>query len=272
MPELPEVETIKRELAPHLKGEIIREVVIRRKEIVGFPKIQLFKQKVIGKRIKEVERRGKYLILRLSDGSRLIFHLKLSGRLFLIDGEESPKHERIRFLLNQRNLSFVEPRMFGRVFLVEGEVPRVLKGWQELGPEPLSRAFNQSFLGEKLRGRKGKIKSLLLDQRIGCGIGNIYADESLFLARINPERTGGSLTQEEIARLVRAIKKVLRKAIRHKGTTLSDYFRPDGKEGGFQSLLRVKDREGEPCLVCGELIQKIRIGNRSTHLCPRCQR
>lgn len=272
MPELPEVETIKNELHPFLKEKVIRDVVIKRKEIIGFPTSKVFKKELIGKVIKEVKRRGKYLILELSDGSKLFFHLKLSGRLILGYGNRDLKYERLRLVFNKRILSFVEPRMFGRVFFVRGKIPEVLKGFQELGPEPLTIDFNRRFLEKKLNGRKRKIKSILLDQRIGCGLGNIYTDESLFLAGINPERSGGSLTPIEIGKLVRSIKEVLREAIRYKGTTLADYFRPDGKGGNYQMRLRVKDREEEPCWKCGTLIKRIKIDNRSTHFCPQCQK
>ncbi|MEO0117136.1 MAG: bifunctional DNA-formamidopyrimidine glycosylase/DNA-(apurinic or apyrimidinic site) lyase [candidate division WOR-3 bacterium] len=272
MPELPEVETIKRELSPFLKGEKIRDVIIKREEIIGFPSVRVFKRELIGKAIKDLERRGKYLIFLLSDGSRLLFHLKLSGRLILHQEKGELRHERLKLVLNKRNLSFVEPRMFGRVFFVRDRFPNVLKGFLELGPEPLAKDFNESFLAKRLKRRKGKIKSILLDQRVGCGLGNIYTDESLFLAGIHPERSGVSLMPFEIRKLVRSIKKVLKEAIRDKGTTLSDYFRPNGRGGNYQLRLRVKDREGKPCRRCGTPIERIKIGNRSTHFCPQCQK
>lgn len=272
MPELPEVETIKNELSPYLRGKKIQGVVIKRREIIGFPKKRVFKQDLIGRIITDLKRRGKYLILELNDGQRLLFHLRLSGRLFWDKENGGLKYERMRLVLNKGSLSFVEPRMLGRVFLIQREIPRVLRGFQELGPEPLEKGFHHNFLQERLKIRKGKIKSLLLDQRIGCGLGNIYADESLFRAGIHPERRGDTLTAEEIKNLVRAIKSVLREGIRCKGTTLSSYQRPDGKTGGYQERLRVKDREGEPCLVCRTPIQKIKISGRKTNFCPRCQK
>jgi len=275
MPELPEVETIKNELVPYIKGKRIKDIVIKRKEIIGFPNHKSFVKKSKGKKIINIRRRGKYLIFELNNGNKLLFHLKLSGRLFLIN-DLSPdcelKYERLRLVLNHQGLSFIEPRMFGRVYLIQKNIPKQLKGFQELGPEPLERDFNKTFLKAKLKNRKGKIKSLLLDQRIGCGIGNIYADESLFRAKIHPKRSGATLSDDEITRLVRAIKICLKAAIRYKGTTLSDYFRPKGIGGNYASHLLVKAREGKPCFICGTLIQREKISNRSTHFCPRCQK
>ncbi len=281
MPELPEVATIKNELLPHLKRKRIKDVIIKRREIIGFPNSRTFKRNLKGRVIRDIKRRGKYLIFNLDNGSQLIFHLRLSGRIFLTNAvtrdsaskaRDILKYERIRFVLTGKNLSFVEPRMFGRVFLVKDYIPEVLRGFKNLGPEPLEKEFNTQFLWGKIHHRRGKIKSLLLDQTIGCGIGNIYSDEALFIARINPERRGNTLTKKEVANLVKAIKMVLREGIRYKGTTISDYLRPDGKVGGYQKRLRVKDREGKPCALCEMTIQKIKISNRSTNFCPKCQR
>ncbi len=273
MPELPEVETIKRELLPRIRGRVINRVLVRRREIIGFPTLLRFKRSLLGRKITGGERRGKYLILKLDDGKRLVFHLKLSGRLLLVSSGTEVKHERIRFRFSNSKVAlvFVEPRMFGRVYLVGREIPRVLKGFAELGPEHLTKDFNFLFLKERLAKRKAKIKPLLLDQRLGCGLGNIYADEALFSAKIHPLRAGASLTRFEVKRLVRSIKKVLKEAIGYKGTTRSDYFRPNGRGGGYQWRLRVKDRAGEPCFVCGAKIEKIKVSNRTTHFCPRCQ-
>jgi formamidopyrimidine-DNA glycosylase len=191
-------------------------------------------------------------------------------------GTSPLRFERIRFdLSGGRSLIFVEPRMLGRVYLVEdGKLPPVLRGLQEMGMEPIHPEFDYRYLRAKLKGRKAVVKGLLLDQNVTAGVGNIYSDEALFRAGIRPTRAAGSLKPAELKRLAGALRDVLQDGIKHMGTTLSDsrYRRPKGMPGGFQKHLMVFDREGEPCRKCGEAIRSCRISNRTSRYCPKCQK
>lgn len=231
---------------------------------------------MVGRRIDRLDRTGKYLVLRLGRDRDLVFHLRLSGHLEVVFGSRKPEYERIRFrLTGDRALSFIEPRVLGRVYAVRSsDNPPALAGMRRMGPEPISAAFTCEFLAEQLGGRRATIKSLLLDQRVCCGVGNIYSDEALFRAGIRPHRRSGAVRRVEVGRLAVALRGVLRDGIKWCGTTMGDgrYLMPDGAEGRFQERLAVFGREGEPCRKCGSVIRRARIGNRSTHYCPTCQR
>ncbi len=275
MPELPEVETISRHLSPLLAGRLIQRVIVRRDDIVGFPSPALFRREAKDVKIVRIYRKGKYLIFSLGNNKILVIHLRLSGHLRLVRRREIPKYERVRFVLdNSFVLSFVEPRVLGRVYLVsDSEVSKVIPGLAKMGLEPLDNRFNVQYLAGKVAGRKAKIKSLLLDQRVCAGVGNIYSDEALFYAGIMPTRPGGSLTREEVKRLSKSLRHVIKKALRAMGTTMTDgrYIQPDGAAGTFQNQLMVFGREGSSCPVCGEKIKRIKISNRSSYYCPKCQ-
>lgn len=275
MPELPEVESIRRHLAPFLVGRRIKNVLIRRRDIVGFPSFERFQRQLANKMIKGIGRRGKYLIFDLTENKSLIIHLRLSGHLRLVVKDEVLKYERARFVLdNGKVLSFIDPRVLGRVYLVaDGVLPPVLNGLKRIGLEPIEKGFTAEYLSNHIKGRRAKVKSLLLDQRICSGVGNIYADEALFLARIKPTKPAGELKRNEIIKLVQALRQVLKDGIDYSGTTISDerYFLPDGAKGKFQTRLMVVGREGLPCRVCGREIRRIKIGNRSSYYCPCCQ-
>jgi formamidopyrimidine-DNA glycosylase len=278
MPELPEVETIRRELEPLLNGRRIQAVRISRADIIGWPAPKQFADGLTGRRILRIARSGKYLILRLDrPGLALVIHLRLSGHLKVMS-RRAPvqRFERIRFTLSGgKALIFIEPRVLGRVYLVdEAKLPPVLKGLQALGLEPIHPGFDAKYLKGKVGHRTASIKGLLLDQSIAAGIGNIYSDEALFRSGIRPTRPAHKIRRHEYPRLARALRDVLRDGIRHMGTTMSDarYQRPKGMPGGFQRHLMVFDREGRPCRVCGTVIKSCRIGNRTTRYCPRCQR
>ncbi len=275
MPELPEVETISRYLSPLLVSRLIQRVIVRRDDIVGFPSPALFRREAKDVKIVRIYRKGKYLIFSLSNNKILVIHLRLSGHLRLVRKREIPKYERVRFVLdNSFILSFVEPRVLGRVYLVsDSEVSKVIPGLAKMGLEPLDNRFNVQYLAGKVAGRKAKIKSLLLDQRVCAGVGNIYSDEALFYAGIMPTRPGGSLTREEVKRLTKSLRHVIKKALRAMGTTMTDgrYIQPDGAAGTFQNQLMVFGREGSSCPVCGEKIKRIKISNRSSYYCPKCQ-
>lgn len=274
MPELPEVETIKNELKPFLINKKFIGVKLVNKKIIGYPKPKDFLKKIINKKIFDIERKGKYLTFKLSENYNLTFHLRLSGRLIYNENlEDKVKYIRIKFLFNKGALLFSEPRLLGRVYLYSADkLPKSLSSLNNLGKEPLMPEFNFQYLKSKIKNRHTNIKSLLLDQRIACGVGNIYSDEALFCAKIHPKRKGSSLNDEEIKKLVKCLKKIIKLAIIKKGTSISDYLRPDGKIGSFQKYLKVFRKEGEKCVRCNEKIMRIKINNRSSYFCPNCQR
>jgi len=274
MPELPEVETIRRELMPHVINHRINRVKVHRPDTVGYPDAKTFAKELTNKRIIDLERRAKYLIFRLNNNHSLIVHLRLSGQLRIENGIEPLRFERVSLFLSEgKRLAFVEPRVLGRVYLVEnGKYPDVLKGLKNLGLEPTSSKFSYEYLKSKLQGRKGIIKSLLLDQSIAAGIGNIYSDEALFLARIIPTRRANTLTNDEIKKLAKTLRTVIRAGIKYKGTSVSDYLRPDGSEGHYQMRTYVFDREGEKCRHCPGIVLATKISNRTSRYCPKCQR
>lgn len=277
MPELPEVETIRRELKPVVLNKKIIKAKIFRPDVVGYPSPKDFEKEIKGKRIRDLSRRAKYLIFKLNSKTELIIHLRLSGQLLITDADKHRiiKFESIRFNLSDNTiLAFVEPRVLGRAYLVQnGKYPNVLKGLKELGLEPIDKKFDFEYLYSKLKGRKAPIKNLLLDQSIAAGVGNIYSDEALFLAKIHPLRRANTLTKNEIKRLTQTLREVIKAGIKSKGTTVSDYLRPNGSEGRYQFRSFVFDREGEPCRVCKTTIKFVRIGNnRRTRFCPKCQK
>jgi formamidopyrimidine-DNA glycosylase len=245
MPELPEVETIKRELGPKLVGRTIRGLTMGWEGCVDRPAVASFYDQVVGRRIEEVGRRGKFLVLTLSGGKSLLVHLRMTGSL-LVEDPAAPQetHTRLSFHLDDgKELRFVNVRKFGRLYLVDD--PNEVLG--DLGPEPLAEGFSLADFRALFRNRRGMVKPRLLDQRFIAGLGNIYVDEALFRAGIHPRRTAERLTSDELDRLYHAIREVLREAIAHQGTSRSDYVRPDGSEGTFQERLLVSGRAGQPC-------------------------
>lgn len=261
MPELPEVETIARMLEPRLLGRRIRRVRILSPEIVEGDAGRLA-GRLRGRVIQQLSRRGKYLLVRL-DGAVLTLHLGMTGRLRW-DGRAGP-HTRAIFVLDQGRLLFDDPRKFGSLEAGDAPSPRLAK----LGPEAL--AISARELAARLRGRRAPIKTLLMDQRVLAGVGNIYSDEALFRARIHPLTPAGRLSLAEVKRLHRAIRRVLREAIAAGGSSVSDYVNADEEPGWFQLEHRVYRRTGRPCPRCGAPIQRVVIAQRSAHFCPRCQ-
>jgi formamidopyrimidine-DNA glycosylase len=278
MPELPEVETIRLMLQPLLAGRRIVRALVRRRDIVGFPGLRGFERGLAGRMVAEIGRRGKYLVVRLDHGADLVVHLRLSGHLEVVGRSEEVKYERVRFELDSgKALSFAEPRVLGRVYLVQRDkYPSELAGMMKMGPEPIHADFDAEYLGERLRGRTAPVKNLLLDQRVACGVGNIYSDEALFRAGIRPLRRAGRLAKAEVDRLAQALTEVLRDGIKWCGTTLADgrYQLPEGGAGSFQKRLAVFGREGERCRRrgCEGVVRRLRVGGRSTHFCPVCQK
>lgn len=274
MPELPEVETIRRELRPKVSGRKIVACTVLRKDIIAFPEPGRFCRGAIGETIEDVGRKAKYLVLELSHGKRMIFHLRLSGTMIVTPLEQEPvRFSRLVLRLTDCLLIFREPRVLGRAYLLRpGEVPPNLKGYYRLGAEPISEEFDQAYLRARLKHRKGRVKTLLLDQNICAGMGNIYSDEALFRAGIRPQRRACRITDKEMARLARELKQVIHDGIDNFGTSVADYHRTDGTDGGFQNYLCVYGRENEPCRKCGAKIVYTKIGNRGTRYCPKCQK
>lgn len=269
MPELPEVETIARGLRKPLVGREFTGIRVGWKNLIARPAVKEFKRRIVGQKILAVKRRGKYLVFALSGGGSLIIHLRMTGQLLIKNsGDELDRHDHLIFELDDgRELRFNEMRKLGRVYLVDDE-DEILGS---LGPEPLDDDFAPADFAALLFGRRGMIKPLLLNQRFMAGIGNIYADEALFTARIHPERRADTLTSEEIERLYSAIRQVLRQGIENSGTTLSTYRDAEGREGRNQEYLEVSRRAGQPCPRCGTPIERTVVGGRGTHFCPKCQ-
>jgi len=270
MPELPEVETTCRGIAPHVEGRAVSDVIVRNHQL-RWPVPRGLKQKLTGHKIQSVSRRAKYLLLTFEHGT-LILHLGMSGSLRIIDASAAvEKHDHVDIVLdNKRALRLTDPRRFGSVLWTRDD-PGQHELIAHLGPEPLSDDFNVEYLFQCSRGRKSSIKQFIMDGKIVVGVGNIYASESLFLAGINPKRQTGKVSHERMTKLVEAIKQVLAAAIEQGGTTLRDFVGGDGKPGYFAQQLNVYGREGEPCRVCGTAIKQFVQGQRSTYHCTKCQ-
>ena len=278
MPELPEVETVRRGLSPVMEGYVFDRVELRRPNL-RFPFPDDFAARLEGETITRFGRRAKFLDVELSSGERLLMHLGMSGR-FTIDGESQgefvsdtggiAKHDHVIFHMSSgHRVIYNDPRRFGFMELVAvGETPERLK---TLGPEPLSNSCNAPDLREKLRGKKSKIKAALLDQRIIAGLGNIYVCEALFRARISPTRAAGRLTVAETESLTGHIKDVISEAIEAGGSSLRDFAQADGDLGYFQHNFDVYGREGEPCKVCASPLKRITQSGRSSFYCSACQ-
>jgi formamidopyrimidine-DNA glycosylase len=268
VPELPEVETIKSELSPHIIGNRFTGVTICDAKPVRQPSVEEFRKNLIGKRIISLKRRGKYLIFQLSGSVALVIHLKMSGALLLNSGQ-ADRHTRVIFHFdNGSQLIFTDRRRLGSIWLTENE--QLITG--KLGPEPLTPEFTAETLTKRLHKHKAPIKAVLLDQTFIAGIGNMYADEALFAARIHPLRKANSLSSQEIENLHKAIVGVLRSAIDGKGASVDTYKRPDGELGTAHSNFSVAHRGGKPCPICDTPIQRLAIRNRGSYLCPNCQK
>jgi len=264
MPELPEVETIARKLEPDLVGRTIKEVDLRWLRTLAAPSPKKFREQIKGQKIREVTRRAKYFILRLSDFDLLI-HLRMSGDLYVKNGTTEPeKHDRLIIKLSgNKSLVFNDTRKFGRVWLTAD--PQEVLG--KLGPEPLGRDFTPQWLYTSLQKKHRQLKPLLLDQTFLAGLGNIYTDEALHIAKLHPLGMSDSVSLKQARALHEAIRKVLKEGIRRNGASIDWVYRG----GEFQNYFRVYDREGKPCIVCGTQIQRLVVGQRGTHVCPRCQ-
>jgi len=270
MPELPEVETSRAGIAPYLEGQRIRRLVVRQPRL-RWPVPATLPEVLKNEQIQTVARRGKYLLIHVATGQALL-HLGMSGSVRILPlGEPAGKHDHLDLELESGYLlRLTDPRRFGALlWQPEGELHPLLAS---LGPEPLSEAFNVEYLVARCRGRRTAIKALIMDSHVVVGVGNIYANEALFLARIDPRRAAGRISRERLARLVAAIKEVLARAIAQGGTTLRDFVGGDGKPGYFKQQLHVYGKAGEPCSHCGSILKEVRLGQRSTVFCAVCQR
>lgn len=274
MPELPEVETTRRGILPHLQQQQITRVVIR-DDRLRWKINQNFAQLAQNCIIQNVQRRGKYLLLACHSAATqgyILLHLGMSGSLRIVDADTpAQKHEHVDLMLsNGKLLRYKDPRRFGCVLWVEGD-PLQHQLLSNLGPEPLSEAFNGAYLQQKAINKQLAVKNFIMDSQIVVGVGNIYASESLFWAGIHPKRQAGRIALARYQRLADSIKHVLQAAIQQGGTTLRDFYNGEGKPGYFQQSLCVYGRAGRPCPTCQTPIKQITIGQRSSYYCPNCQ-
>ncbi len=287
MPELPEVETVARQLEPELEGQRIESLEVLDERWSRPVAAAALGEAVSGRTIQGLGRRGKYLLLGLDGGRTLVMHLRMTGNLVLVEGEDvldpaearrlyagersaSARHLRARFLLEDgREVWFTDPRRFGEAFLIDDS--RLDERFAKLGVEPLSPEFTAAALGEMAAGRTVPLKSFLLDQSGVAGVGNIYADEALYRARLHPLSPAGSMKPEHLAALRDAVVAALEAGLDAGGSSIDDYRDAGGEKGTMQNEFLVHTREGEPCPSCGGEIARIVVGGRSTYFCPSCQ-
>ncbi len=278
MPELPEVETVRRGLEPKLVGACITSLKQHRGNL-RLPLPKRFAERVVGRKVDALERRAKYIVARLDDGTAWLMHLGMSGRMMLLSHNEAgatplDKHDHVVFDTDKGwQIRFRDPRRFGLMLLLDQGQTESHKLLKDLGPEPLDKSFTGAVLTAALKGKKTSIKAALLDQRVVAGIGNIYACEALFMAGISPKRLAHTVHGERATKLVAAIKKVLKQAIKAGGSSLRDHRQPNGELGYFQKRFLVYDREARPCANgCKDTVKRFTQGGRSTFWCSRCQR
>jgi formamidopyrimidine-DNA glycosylase len=271
VPELPEVETIRRQLAPHLEGRTLERVsILDPRWTIPQPPAEVASG-LQGETVARIARAGKYLIWELTGGASLLMHLRMTGTL-LFDPAPSPAHTRVRISLSDgHELVYVDPRRFGTGHLLAGAAARDVYLAGRLGPEPLTAQFTTAYLRARARGRSAPVKAFVLDQRNIAGVGNIYADEALFRAGIHPLRPAGKLAPVQLAALRVGIEEALAAGIAAKGATIDDFRHVDGAHGSFQDQFLVHRREGLPCPRCGTTIRKLVVGGRGTYVCESCQ-
>lgn len=273
MPELPEVQTVRHILEPQLTGRSVTKLELRRPEIVKHPSVEIFRDIVTGSTLSGMDRRGKFLLLHLENGSSVILHLRMTGQL-LVTPDDFPeeKHTHVIFHLdNGCQLRFVDSRRFGRFWLRRAGEEDIYSGIHKLGLEPFDANCNNKYLEAKLGGRRKTIKECLLDQSVVAGIGNIYGDEILHASRLHPSRLANSLTSAEWQTLASSIPAVLRYMITKNNMTPAEYLSGLGKEYRNTPSFQVYGRKGQPCYRCGTALQSMRIGGRNSSFCPACQ-
>lgn len=273
MPEMPEVEQVRKTLAPHIEGKRITSVEVGLARLIKFPDAEAFVQGLVGKTIEHVGRRGKYLVLQTGAEQKLIVHLRMTGALIAQDSNlPAPPYAKIRFTLTDNTtMWFTDIRTFGTLYLVTNN-DTYIEGYETLGPEPLSAEFTAEYLAPLAKKSRKAIKTFILDQHNIAGLGNIYADECLSLSGILPMRKAETLTLDEITALCEAINAVIAQGIKNRGTTFRDYKDGEGNKGDNQNHLLVYGRGGEPCKKCGRPLSNTKIGGRGTVYCEYCQR
>jgi formamidopyrimidine-DNA glycosylase len=274
MPELPEVETIVRTLRPRVSGRKIEKVDVFFEKVIREPNPRLFQKQLEGRLIQSLKRWGKHIIIELDRELALVIHLRMTGQLFCVP-QDTPveNHTHLIFYLDSGwELRFRDTRKFGTMHLLPIASLKTRYPLALLGPDALDPELTRDAFSDLIKGRKGQVKRLLLDQTFVTGIGNIYADEILWEARIHPERNVSTLSPREVEQLYQAMREILQRAIEYRGTSLRDYVNGNGEQGSFQMLLMVHGKEGHLCPRCGTRIQRIKLGGRSTYCCPHCQR
>ena len=273
MPEKPEVITVARKLETKLIGKSILNVDVYHENMIDYPTVKEFKKNIINQKIYEITTRGKWIVMTLDD-YYLLFHLRMEGKFFFrTKNDPKNKHEHVIFDLDDdTQLRFADVRKFGKVMLIEKDKIYSMKPYTELGLEPWDKELTSNYLKEKYGKKTLPIKSVLLDQSIITGIGNIYADEILFLSKINPLTKAKDLTDKNRKDIIKFTKEVLDKAIEEGGTTIRSYTSEEGVTGMFQNNLFVHQREKELCRICKNPIVKIKVGGRGTYFCPKCQK
>lgn len=272
MPEMPEVETVKRTLLPLIKGKTIKEVT------VWYPKIitgdaKEFKRQLVGKKITTIDRYAKYLLIRLSGNLTVVSHLRMEGKYRLVKiNTKKDKHDHVQIVFSDNSaLRYNDVRKFGRMQLIKTGTEKEKTGISKLGAEPNSAAFTVSYLQNGLARKKKNIKNTLLDQSVVAGLGNIYVDEVLWETKIHPLSQANTIPAERVAQLHDNINSLIELAIAERGTTIHTYLDANGKTGGFQKMLQVYGHKGEPCVRCGTPLEKIKVNGRGTTFCPKCQ-
>lgn len=272
MPEMPEVETVRRTLLPLIKGKTIKEVT------VWYPKIitgdaKEFARQLTGKKIENIDRYAKYLLIRLSNNLTIVSHLRMEGKYRLVKiNTKKDKHDHVQIVFKDNSaLRYNDVRKFGRMQLIKTGTEREKTGIGKLGVEPNSAAFTVSYLQNGLARKKKNIKNTLLDQSIVAGLGNIYVDEVLWETKIHPLSQANTIPAEKISQLHDNINSLIELAIAERGTTIHTYLDANGKTGGFQKMLQVYGHKGEPCVRCGTPLEKIKVNGRGTTFCPKCQ-
>ena len=274
MPELPEVETVKEALNQTVKGQTIKDIELRYEPMVKNMSADEFKEKLINQTIQEVSRRGKYLVFHFDD-YQLLSHLRMEGKYFYVDSdfELNPHVHAIFTLENGKRLLYQDTRKFGTYHLYDKAIDlETTAPFKVLGLEPFATEFTPSYVKEKIQNKKKPIKSLLLDQTVVCGLGNIYVDEVLYRARLHPLTSSSELTDKDIENVVKYTVEVLARAIELGGTTIRTFRSSHGVSGTFQNELLVHQRKGENCYECHTPIEKIKVGGRGTYFCPTCQK
>jgi len=272
LPELPEIETIRRQLSEEIVGLTVIDAAIYLSKVIKEPSPGSFLREIQGRRISRVGRRGKYLLFDLSGGYLLVVHLRMTGQLvYESETAPQPRHTHLILHLERGRLRLTDLRQFGCVWLLPAEKSARMAQLAKLGPEPLTAEFTETYFVQRLKDSRRQVKQVLLDQEIVAGIGNIYADEALYLAGLHPGRRADGLSAREAKKLYRAVKEVLREGILHRGTSIQHYVDAVGRQGSHQDFLRVHYRAGQPCPRCGNPVVKVKLGGRGTYLCPACQ-